>query len=122
MTTRNCPACERTDARVSFVGPLNTRLDVRCPSCGEFFLEESADSEITEAIQKAPKVRPVLMHAIRKMQRVDQPIVPSKLVKQVVEERDIPTAREQADNLLIWTETTQRLACPYLVRLPNCFR
>lgn len=97
-----CPICKRRDARVSRVGPLDQIVEISCPACGELDMPDDVLVEAEEALQSSPRLRPIIMHVLRRMQHGGRIRLNSPLLREIITARTLPDAREQADNLILW--------------------
>lgn len=74
-----------------------------CKRCGGFILHRSTEHKIKSACEQNNRIRAALSHAIRKMQKLNQwPLVSREVVSQIVDNPRLPSAFEQADNLILW--------------------
>jgi hypothetical protein len=101
-----CPVCHR-DAHVASEPDIHRNL-VTCPGCGKFAIDTDFLADWRWSAEEGAR----LSHAIRKMQRVDSTaridVEPAwKLVRE-----PLPSAREQADSLILWAGSQLRLADP----------
>ena len=98
-----CPICATLTAKLRPVGPLAQKIEVDCPTCGEFALTELADTTIRGKITTKGYLSAVLGYYIRRLQGRDKnrPTIDEKLAEDFLK-RELPGAAEQADNFILW--------------------
>src|SRR3990172_1909912 len=98
-----CPMCTTLAANMRPVGPLAQILEVDCPTCGKFDLTHLAETTIRGKITTKGYLSAVLGYYIRRMQREgkNRPTIDEKLAEDFLK-RELPSAREQGDNYIIW--------------------
>jgi len=100
----HCPVCLRMlfhEPRLS--DTLNDAYFVNCPRCGEFDLTGTAKAVLEKMPGLTDEKRMGLSHVLQKMHMTeDRPEINSDTVKKILETATLPTAREQADNLIRW--------------------
>ncbi len=98
-----CPVCTTLTAEMRPVGPLAQVIEIDCPTCGAFALTDLAETTIRGKITEKGHLSAVLGYYIRRMQGggKNRPIINDKLAEQFLN-RDLPSAAEQADNLILW--------------------
>jgi hypothetical protein len=99
----SCPICTTLTAKLRPVGPLAQKIEVDCPTCGEFTLTDLAHTTIRGKITQRSYLSAVLGYYIRRMQGRDKnrPMIDEKLADDFLK-RELPGAAEQADNLILW--------------------
>lgn len=97
-----CPVCEtRLEAQPSL--PTGDSTGVACIRCGTFVITGSAQAESLTRFKRNPRLRQILSHAIRRMQRVDRrPILDPGMLGRLDEAGRLPSPAGQAENLLLW--------------------
>jgi len=81
-------------------------VGVDCPNCGSFDLSGTALSELSFTLRDDDLSRPLLSHAIRRMQESKhRPSQNSGIVARLLQ-GSLPTVMEQADNLVLWLGRT----------------
>lgn len=105
-----CLICDRPTLQLSMVA--NTACQgrdvtgINCPHCGEFLLTGSAASQVSDwGIPRDPMHQARMSHAIRRLQLGRASSTPLLLnendLERLWQESELPTPREQADNLIL---------------------
>ena len=91
-----CRVCER--AATEDLVDAGNRARVDCPACGCYEIPIHVPAQVLTR----PELRARLSHKIRRMQRAgERPVVDRELAAKLVSE-PLPSAQEQADNLILW--------------------
>ncbi len=100
----SCPLCMSKSADI-LVKDHRERLSVKCSSCGYFVITVSAMSfgERNQDLRIRRTWKPLLGHWLaNRAPDAPAPDISVDLFKRVLQERRLPKAQEQADNLIIW--------------------
>ena len=98
-----CPVCTTLTAKLRIIGPLAQKIEVDCPTCGDFALTDLADTTIRGKITQKGYLSAVLGYYIRRMQGEgkNRPTIDEKLAEDFLK-RELPNAAEQRDNFILW--------------------
>jgi hypothetical protein len=99
-----CPVCASEQKALQRTHPVVS--DVKfysCPRCGIYGLTGTAQAALP-ALLKGNRNRAALFgHALQNLQRKEAlPIVEAKVAETILKNNKLPTAQEQADNLIRW--------------------
>jgi hypothetical protein len=86
------------------------RYDVDCPRCGRFSLTRSARDDLPEKLRNGRHRAAIMSHTIRRMERGDGsfPHISNEQLESYWSRDRLPTAQEQADDLILWIGDNQR--------------
>lgn len=102
MADTQCPVCN-VETEDQGRSPHGDKYDVRCPRCGNFALTGSARAVWGGRAREDESLRAVLSHYIRMRQRgEDFPVIDTRELDELASNPHLPTAQEQADNLVRW--------------------
>lgn len=104
--TTTCPVCGRALAKPVDWSGMDDHVVIDCRHCGGFRLTRGAQGHILNLGLPGQRKGPVFAHAIRRMAARTRDHHPPLLTEQLANEwwntADLPTPREQADNLILW--------------------
>lgn len=108
MADTQCPVCNG-ETEEQGRSPTRGTYDVRCPRCGGFSLTGTAKTFWEFEVQDNDALRPVVSHYIRRRNRGEEfPTIESRELQQLTDHPSLPTAQEQADNLVRWLGNNTR--------------
>lgn len=83
--------------------PAGDKKRIDCPRCGQYWIAGSANASIPQELEKDPKARAILSHAIRRMQGSSSPpLITNALAHQLLQSGSLPSPAQQAENLILW--------------------
>jgi hypothetical protein len=86
----------------------------KCPNCGVFALSVKSGIVPDDKIEKA-----ILSHAIRCAQKQDIPVeIDKSFINTIIQNRLLPSPKDQADNLIYWFGTNLKAGGKLLVVSP----
>lgn len=98
---------------------LQRRLDslqVACPVCGDFRISGTAEAIAASRVAGKPHAAAKVSFALRRMQEHAQwPLLDSAVLRRILDEVQLPSPREQADNLVLWVGRCLRDEGPHAV-------
>jgi hypothetical protein len=96
-----CHICKNREAQTKSTNPLDTDFVCDCPTCGVYAASDEVLNEIDEATPDKNTSAAVLSYCVRRMQRAGAVPRITKVLLQEFLKRSLPTAAEQADNLIM---------------------
>ena len=99
--SENCPVCETNLNETSHCRHSGWEC-YSCPMCGEFAMAEWR-LRFLPTMEKPPDWRAILSHAIRQSwEKGKRLALNSDSLSRILENKRLPTPKEQADNLILW--------------------
>lgn len=84
------------------------RYFFECPRCGPYSLSGTAQAVIVGQLERSHEGRARLSHALYRMTKREQwALVSSELLKNILENTELPRPQEQLENLILWLGETQ---------------
>lgn len=104
MTTQ-CPVC---NTELKNFESRSDRYFFECPRCGPYSLSGTAQAMIAGQLERSHEGRARLSHALYRMTKREQwALVSSELLKDILENTELPRPQEQLENLILWVGEAQ---------------
>jgi hypothetical protein len=101
----NCPVC---DSKLKKFEQKEKGNYCDCSRCGSYVLSGTVQAIISGEIERTPNGRSILSHALYQMTKREKwPFISSYLLKDILENTELPRPQEQLENLVLWLGESQ---------------